>query len=232
MSDDAKKTFDPYKALRLNRSASPEEIKAAYKALAKKLHPDRNIGNPKAAEKFKEVQEAYDLLMDPIRRQRYDETGETDAKNEEHDAVQIIIGVLNSCLVQIYSRGGDPKGQDLVGLMRSNILGGQEKIRSEKKQFIKKNESLRDVAKRFTAAEGMENILQKSIEGTIKLGEDRIKQLVQDEERGAKALALLGKFSYKCSNDAETLFGIIGQAMGHKWIRHEKPVPPKSETEY
>lgn len=66
---------DYYKILGLSKSASQEEIKKAYRKLALKYHPDKNPNNPQAEEKFKEVAEAYEVLKDPEKRQRYDELG-------------------------------------------------------------------------------------------------------------------------------------------------------------
>ncbi len=62
----------------MSRGASEDEIKKAYRNLAKELHPDRNRDNPKAAERFSEVTAAYDLLNDRAKRARYDR-GEIDA---------------------------------------------------------------------------------------------------------------------------------------------------------
>lgn len=69
---------DPYSVLGVPKTASAAEIKKAYRALAKKLHPDANRDNPKAAERFKEVTAAYDFLDDAERRRQYD-AGEIDA---------------------------------------------------------------------------------------------------------------------------------------------------------
>ncbi len=66
---------DYYKLLELDKSASIEEIKKSYRKLAKKYHPDTNRGNPEAAEKFKAINEAYEVLRDPEKRKRYDEIG-------------------------------------------------------------------------------------------------------------------------------------------------------------
>lgn len=67
---------DYYKILGVSRDASPEEIKAAYRRLAKKYHPDLNPENKKEAEeKFKEISEAYEVLMDPEKRRMYDMYG-------------------------------------------------------------------------------------------------------------------------------------------------------------
>jgi len=68
---------DPYVTLGVARSASEDEIKKAYRKLAKELHPDRNKDNPKASEKFSQVTQAYDLLTDKDKRARFDR-GEID----------------------------------------------------------------------------------------------------------------------------------------------------------
>lgn len=65
-------TKDYYKTLGVEEDASAEEIKKAYRKLAQKYHPDRNPDNPRAEEKFKEIQEANEVLSDPEKRKKYD----------------------------------------------------------------------------------------------------------------------------------------------------------------
>ena len=69
--------MDLYQQLGVKRGASEAEVKKAYRALAKQLHPDRNKDNPKAAERFSKVTQAYDILSDKDRRAKYDR-GEID----------------------------------------------------------------------------------------------------------------------------------------------------------
>lgn len=72
----ALKFEDYYKTLDVDRSASADEIKRAYRKLANKHHPDKNKDNPKAAERFAKVGEAYEVLSDKDKRAKYDRLGE------------------------------------------------------------------------------------------------------------------------------------------------------------
>ena len=66
---------DYYEVLGVERNATEEEVKRAYRKLAVKFHPDKNPDDPHAEEKFKELGEAYDVLMDPDKRAAYDRFG-------------------------------------------------------------------------------------------------------------------------------------------------------------
>jgi len=66
---------DPYKTLGVDRKASDDEIKKAYRKLARQYHPDTNHGDKQAEERFKEVQAAYAILSDPDKRKEYDSGG-------------------------------------------------------------------------------------------------------------------------------------------------------------
>lgn len=66
---------DYYKVLGVNRNAVPDDIKRAYRKLAMRFHPDRNQDDPDTETKFKEASEAYEVLSDPRKRQRYDQFG-------------------------------------------------------------------------------------------------------------------------------------------------------------
>src|SRR3954468_14552776 len=66
---------DYYEILGLQRGASPEDAKKAYRKLAVQFHPDKNPGDKKAEERFKELSEAYEVLSDPQKRQMYDQFG-------------------------------------------------------------------------------------------------------------------------------------------------------------
>src|ERR1700686_876228 len=66
---------DYYELLGVSRKAAQKEIRQAYRKLARKYHPDLNPGDKSSEEKFKQVQEAYDVLSDAKKRQTYDQLG-------------------------------------------------------------------------------------------------------------------------------------------------------------
>jgi curved DNA-binding protein len=96
---------DYYQILGISRSASADEIRAAYRKLALKYHPDRNPDNKQAEEKFKEMNEAYQVLSDPQKRARYDQLG--------------------SAYSNYQRSGGQPEGFDW-GQWYTSSAGGQQ----------------------------------------------------------------------------------------------------------
>jgi hypothetical protein len=92
-----------YEVLGVSEDAPPEDIERAYKRLASRYHPDKNIGNEAAAsELFKEMKEAYECLIDPERRQQYDETGDSSLKNE-NPAEDLFFHLLNEITEHVES---------------------------------------------------------------------------------------------------------------------------------
>lgn len=118
---------DPYKILGVSRSATVDEIKRAYRRLAKENHPDRNPGNDAAEKRFKEIQAAYEVLGDPQRRAQFDQFGAggpiPDFQGWNVDASQArnpfaggsfdVGGIddLSSIFAQFFSRGAGPRTQ-------------------------------------------------------------------------------------------------------------------------
>ena len=66
---------DYYKVLGVEKTATEKEIKQAFRRLARQHHPDVNPNDPKAEERFKEINEAYEVLSDPEKRRKYDQLG-------------------------------------------------------------------------------------------------------------------------------------------------------------
>ncbi|RWW26562.1 hypothetical protein GW17_00009046 [Ensete ventricosum] len=89
--------FDYYNILKVNRSATDEDLKKSYRRLAIRWHPDKNPSNKEEAEaKFKQISEAYEVLSDPRRRAVYDQHGEEGLKGVPRDAEDIFTEIFGS----------------------------------------------------------------------------------------------------------------------------------------
>lgn len=102
---------DYYEILGVNRDASQDEIKKAYRKLAMEYHPDRNSEDPEAEKKFKEASEAYEVLRDPEKRQRYDQFGHR-GMNGGFGGAQ---GFENVGFEDIFSRFSEIFGSEFFG---------------------------------------------------------------------------------------------------------------------
>ncbi len=87
---------DFYEILGVNRNASADEIKKAYRKLALQYHPDRNPDNKEAEDKFKEGAEAYEALSDPTKRQRYDQYGHEGMRGTDFRSYQNVNDIFSS----------------------------------------------------------------------------------------------------------------------------------------
>lgn len=76
---------NPYQILGVAQDAAPEAIKKAYRQLAKRYHPDKNAGDAQAAETFKRITEAYDVLSNPEKRRLYDSQQKDAAKQKAQE---------------------------------------------------------------------------------------------------------------------------------------------------
>jgi molecular chaperone DnaJ len=113
----ARKKTCYYKILGISVRASQAEIRSAFRYLAMKLHPDRNPGNPMAAERFREVRKAYEILKDPAARGKYDRLNGYRKQKERFS---------DSSWTDIHSEGGEASSfeeifQDLFGIGKRHV---------------------------------------------------------------------------------------------------------------
>ena len=113
---------DYYEVLGVGKSASKDEIKKAYRKLAMQYHPDRNPGDKVAEEKFKEAAEAYEVLSDDQKRQRYDQFG--------HAGVSGAGGGGGSACHQ----GQQPEGKSQIDTPRS---GGRRREKAQSQEILR-----------------------------------------------------------------------------------------------
>jgi len=110
---------DYYKILGVDKSATAEQIKKAYRKLAVKYHPDKNPNNKTAEEKFKEITEAYEVLEDPEKRKKYDQFGENWKHYEQQG------GRAEDFDWSQFRNGGGSRQQQYQGNF-SDMFGGDE----------------------------------------------------------------------------------------------------------
>lgn len=119
---------DYYEVLGVSKDASDGELKKAYRKLAMKYHPDRNKGDVSAEKKFKEASEAYEVLRDPQKRQRYDQYGHSGMNGGGFGGAS---DFGNADFEDIFSRFSDIFGGDIFG--GGDPFGGGGRSRSRRR---------------------------------------------------------------------------------------------------
>src|SRR5918995_6595422 len=116
---------DHYAILGVPREATADEIKRAYRELARRYHPDANPENPEAVEHFKEVNRAYEVLSDPDRRQRYDMFGDDRAGAEgfgDYGGISDLFSAFfGGGVGGPRSRSGPARGSDVLAEIRLTL---------------------------------------------------------------------------------------------------------------
>ena len=125
---------DYYEVLGVQKGASAEEIKKAYRKLAVKYHPDKNPGNKEAEEKFKEAAEAYSVLSDETKKARYDQFGHAGVDGAGPD-FSGGFGNLNDILNDLF--GGGFGGFSGFGGFGGGFGGGQRQQRVHRGRDIR-----------------------------------------------------------------------------------------------
>ncbi|MFX0049027.1 MAG: molecular chaperone DnaJ [Candidatus Hermodarchaeota archaeon] len=128
------KKRDYYEVLGVEKNASENDIKLAYRRLARKLHPDLNKTDPKAKEKFIELQEAYEVLSDPNKRNNYDRYGFSGVDVDMSSFFRGGIPGIDELLRSIFGGGGSFFGGDDFGF--GSIFGSRGRTRSAPRREV------------------------------------------------------------------------------------------------
>lgn len=176
--------MDHYTVLGVHRTATTEEITKAYRRKAMRLHPDRCPDDSEAAAEFVQVQEAYAVLSDPERRERYDRTGSDTGERDDAETQ------LEALFLSLCEQAEEPEYVDMTRSIRDSVKKQQTEI-------LKAIEENKWRAKRFRKA--LKRITRKT-EGPNRLGialerqlEDLAQKLAGLEEQHAFGFRILEK---------------------------------------
>jgi len=145
---------DYYNVLGVDKNATAEDIKKAYRKLALKWHPDRNPNNKAAEEKFKKISEAYAVLSDPEKRKQYDQFGSADQFRQQFSQEDIFRGFDINEILRSFGFGGIREGKTTFRTRRSTssmddfddpfagLFGG---MRGENDHYVKMPQKGQDV---------------------------------------------------------------------------------------
>lgn len=145
---------DYYEVLGVSKTATPEEIKKAYRKMAIKYHPDKNPGDKVAEEKFKEAAEAYDVLSNPEKRQKYDQFGHSMGPQGFGGAEGGFYSGGGMSMEDIFAQFGDIFGGAFGGGFGGATGGSRARYRQRRRRGsdlrIRVKMSLEDIAKGVT----------------------------------------------------------------------------------
>ena len=185
---------DYYKILDIPKTASADEVKKAYRKLAVKYHPDKNKDDKNAEEKFKEVNEANEILKDAVKRKEYDALAEDYKNYQKSGGKQGFDGYSQgnrSSGNQYQSRGnaGQQFDEDSFADFFSNMFGGRNNGNGQSRQQSYKGQD-------FTAS--MEVSLEEAYSGTsrqIQLETQKLSMKIKPGVKDGQILRLKGKGS-------------------------------------
>jgi curved DNA-binding protein len=181
---------DYYKILGVSKSASPEEIKKAYRKLALKYHPDHNKGNTSAEAAFKDLNEAYAVLRDPEKRKQYDMFGAEGFQNR-FSQEDIFRGFDLGSIFREFGFGGGGRGQNPFSQMYGGMGGFGHGSSFQGHGQGAKGQNL--VYELPMTLEELSNVTSKAIAYQLDGRQERVSVKVPAGMKGGQKLRLQGK---------------------------------------
>lgn len=185
---------DLYAKLGVSRGATPDEIKVAFRALARQTHPDTRPGGDAA--EFQDIADAYAVLGNVDRRARYDESGDTGTVTEETQRAEAL-NVIQQMMEQVLNQVTDLVYNDVVGKMREAAAESVTKIEADIETMRQSIVRYARFANRFSVSDGGTNILRGMVDFKISGVERRITDATKALERHKAAVEILEDYSFE-----------------------------------
>jgi len=192
-----------YNELGVHPDATAEEIDAAYRSRAKRLHPD--AGGDEA--EFVALGNAYAVLKSPERRKRYDDCGDTNVP-QDNRAVTILCGAFAAVLGKNITRY---ESTDMVEALRNHLLNEKRALKKKKAEQAKTNQVIRSVVDRITA-NGREDHLVVMLKGDLAAADQQLNALEENITAHEDAIALAKGYVYRI--DAPKMYSSIDLTSG------------------
>lgn len=187
-----------YDTLGVSQNATIGEIKRAYRWKAMKYHPDKGG----TEEEFKPIARAYEILTDPDKRKRYDETGDDSDSKMDEEVVTTIAGVVHEILLSLVERGCDPEKYDLLKLVDKKLSHCMSEFEEQIRGNTKRADKLRKVAERFEVNEkDTHNLLFDVVMAPVKALDVQIAFVTHQLEVITAAKTIINKHTYKFDKD-------------------------------
>jgi curved DNA-binding protein CbpA len=186
-----------YDVVGVSPQAAKEEIKSVFRAKAKMMHPDKG-GNPVEFDKLKR---AFDVLKDPTKRKRYDETGRTTASLVDEDRirsffVQTMLAVVEAA--DPMGRTDDPAHEDIHAKLIFTISNNLGELQTQEQTITKKLKRAGQLRKRFKLKDGLSfNPVEEGLIAQIRRLEKELESTKDKEELTKAVLETLGKYNYE-----------------------------------
>ncbi len=182
----------PYDVLGLTREASSATIRAAYRLLSKTHHPD--VGGD--AETFSKIKMAHDLLIDPVRRHRYDTTGDASESIPEGNVEAEIHSFITQTMLSLMNSGHDVESFDLISEMKAVIHKEIAQRKANIKGLDTEIAKLEKVKKRISRKTDGENYLVRALQSQIDTFQRMKEQAEFQQKNCTTALERVGEYSY------------------------------------
>jgi len=181
--------MNPYDILEISPQASDEEIKKKFRILAQQFHPDRSGGNE---EKFKQINLAYSILSDPVRRKHFDSTGQYNVNPSlKEESINNLAQLLNHFINQI-----NPDLENLIVCMKNDILREKNALSTQISNCINTITKLEKFSKKIKRKKEGENILKSFVQLQITSQENNIKSFNKNLEVCDNMLEMLEDYEF------------------------------------
>lgn len=189
--------LDLYDLLQVAPTATPEEIRVAYRRLSRTLHPDAGG----SAEAFRDLTQARDVLLDPVRRQRYDQTGEILPQEAENSLRARASNYLAQAFLALVEHPG-VEDLDLAEAVRERLRRELGQLEAGKLNTQAQIKRLKKLAKRFKVKGKRRNLGRQTFLAAAAEKEKLLQQLAEEVSLRAEASALLNDISYELPEPA------------------------------